>query len=147
MAVRQYVKDQAATGGASMGDGSLVRIMWTGLTSATSDTGQPAPYGEWADRTWHIFCTNYLTGVQSTIGGGTISILGSNDYDPVTDASNYTSAILTDQNGNPMTYTAVALKQGTEAPLWAWPAVTAGTGLVATVILVARRIQPMITGG
>lgn len=144
MATRNYTKDWAVT--ASSGDNSLIRIQWVGLLNG--DVGQPAPWSEWADRTLQVWAQNYITGVASVLGaGGSLSIEGSNDYDPVTNTVG-TWTILTDQNGVAMTFTAIALKQGTEAPLWVRPHVTAGDGTTnGVVIMAARRIQPQITGG
>lgn len=146
MAVRPYTKDQAVT--ASMGDGSLIRIQWTALTFTTLDSGQPAPWAEWADRTFHAWATNFITGVVSVIGaGGNLILEGSNDYDPNTDVANATWAPLTSQTGTVLnTVTAVAIVQGTESPLWVRPRISAGDGTTScNVILCARRIQPQIT--
>jgi hypothetical protein len=142
MTIRTYTKDQAIT--ASMGDQSLIRIQWTGLLNG--DTGQPVPWGEWADRTFSVWCQNYATGASSTIGvGGQLTIEGCNDYDPVTNSAGGTWVTLTDQQGSLMAFSAAALKQGSEAPLWVRPHVTNGDGTTsATVVMAARRFQPMI---
>ena len=146
MATRNAVIDLGASA-SSMGDHSIRRIMWTGLTNATSDVGSWVPFSEWADRQVHFWCANYLTAVASVIGaGGSISIQGTNDYDPVTNSAGYTFAILNDLNNNPLTQTANVIRAISEAPLWIRPAVIAGDGTTnGTVIIVARRLQPMIS--
>lgn len=135
--------------GAGTGAPGLKRIYWQALVNG--DTGQPVPFAEWADRTVHAWANQIDTAAASVIGaGGSVSIEGSNDYQPVANsdgdpANAGTWIVLTDQNGVAMTYTAVALKQMTEAPLWIRPHVTAGDGTTAcNVVLIARRIQPQI---
>jgi hypothetical protein len=96
---------------------------WTGLLNG--DDGVPFSYPDWADRCIQVFGT---FGV-----GGSISIQGSND------GVNYST--LTDQNGVLMTFTANAIKQMSEAPLYIKPIVTAGDGTTnLSAVLVARRL-------
>lgn len=142
MALKQGTRDQATS--ASQGDGSVSRIRWDQL--ANTDTGSPVSLPEWADRTVHAGC-NRVDGTTATVfgAGGSVSLEGSNDYDPAVAGNAGTWIVLTDQNGVAMTYTAASLKQMTEAPLWVRPRVTAGDGSTnINVVLVVRRSQPMI---
>lgn len=141
MTVQNATLDQSASG-ATRGDGSFYRIRWAAL--ANGDSGAPLAMGEWADRSIHVWAQTSVGGASVLGAGGSVSIEGSNDYDPVTNTTGSWIA-LTDQNGVVMTYTAAALKQMTEAPLWIRPRVTAGDGTTScNVVLCARRIQPMI---
>jgi hypothetical protein len=148
MAVQICSIDDAKNAG---GSPSVKRIYWAPM--ANGDTGIPIPFPDWADRTIQCWTLAIDTGASSVIGvGGSVSIEGSNDYQPfamdTSDPANAgTWTVLTDQNGVAMTYTAVALKQMTEAPLFVRPHVTAGDGTtLCNVVLVMRRIQPQLRG-
>lgn len=149
MAVQSVTIDDGRESG--QGSPSLKRVYWQPLLNG--DTGMPVNFPDWADRTIHVWSNQIDTAAVSVIGvGGSVSIEGSNDYQPAitTDGDPVnagTWVVMTDQNGAAMTYTALALKQMTEAPLWIRPHVTAGDGTTScNVVLCMRRIQPLLRG-
>lgn len=104
---------------------------WSGLTKTTDDVGNalhldPRIFGA-TDRSIQITGT---TGV-----GGTIVIQGSNQVVP----TNWDT--LTDAAGDPLSFTAVGLRQILEATAWIRPAVTAGDGntLFVATLYAAKR--------
>lgn len=150
MATRNAVMDNGKA--ATKGDFSIIRVSWSGLLNG--DVGAPLAASEWPDRTVQVAAIAPSSGVASVLGAGfSISMEGSNDYIPsLEDGGNPANAgtwtILTDQNGAAMTYSAIALKQMTEAPLWVRPHVTAGDGTTnVAVVLSGRRSQSMMRGG
>ncbi|HET6497411.1 MAG TPA: hypothetical protein VM285_02985 [Polyangia bacterium] len=99
-------------------------VLWSGLTNATSDTGEPFPMASAADRSVQV---------KGTFGaGGTAVIEGSND--------GITYATLNDPALAPLSFNAAGLRQVTELPLWIRPRITAGDGTTdLEVILLVRR--------
>ena len=100
---------------------SVKLCTWPSLVNG--DAGAPLQFTEWADRAMQVYGT---FGV-----GGTIVWEGSNDQ--------VAWSTLTDASGVGMSYTAAALKQMTEAPIWVRPRVTAGDGTTALVASIAMR--------
>lgn len=92
---------------------NCVTLTWTGLTQATTDSGEPAQYPHFNDKCVHV---------TGTLGvNGAVAIEGSND------GTNY--KVLTDPQGNALTINAVnTIEQIMEAPLYIRPNVTAGDG-------------------
>jgi hypothetical protein len=88
-------------------------LTWAGLLGSTTDTGEPAEYPQFNDKTVHV---------NGTLGvGGSVSIEGSNN--------NVNWKVLTDPQGNPLTFTAVnMIEQIMECPRYIRPNVTAGDG-------------------
>jgi hypothetical protein len=103
-------------------------IKWTGLTQATTDTGQPYTLsGKYADKCIHVF---------GTLGvGGKLAIQGSNEATP----ANW--VVVSDQAGTALEVTAVPkVKQVLENTLQIRPAVTAGDGTTTfSCLLVVRK--------
>lgn len=97
-----------------LGDGSVVKISWTTLTTTNAD-GAPIPlaYAGWADRSVQVI---------GTFGsGGTLVWEGSNDG-----GTTYTT--LTDPQGNAISKQAAAMETVLELSELARPRVTAGDG-------------------
>jgi hypothetical protein len=108
------------------GDGSVIKCVWTGLT--TNDTGVPFKMVEFADR-----CVQ----ITGTFGGATVNIKGSND------GTNYD--FLTDPQGNNIAKTVQSAEAITECMEYLRPDVSGGAGTSVTITLVARRNNPMRT--
>ena len=117
-----------STGALSTYDGSLFQWTWV-LTTAVPD-GLPIEWTEWADRT---------TQATGTFGGATCAIEGSNDnvnWFTLSNAAGATAA----------TFTAAGVKTIIELPRYMRPNLTVvGVGATITVILVARRANPLRT--
>lgn len=110
-------------------DGSVLTFSWTPLTSTNTD-GAPIRSTQWADR--------YFT-ATGTWGGATLSIEGSNDGTNWFTLSNAAG-------GTAATFTANGGKSIIEIPQFIRPNLsTAGTGASITVLLTARRVNPMRT--
>lgn len=105
--------------------GNAVLLTWPLLTFATTDTGAPAQWVEYADR-----CVQ----VTGTFGvGGSVTLQGSND------GTNW--ATLADPQGNALTITAAKLEQVLELPRYVRPIITAGDGTTSlTVSICMRRV-------
>jgi len=97
-------------------------VAWSGLTSATTDTGSPLEMGGSADRSIQI---------TGTFGaGGTLLFEGSND--------GTTYATLTDPQGNALSITAAKIETVMELCRFVRPRISAGDGttsLVCTMFL------------
>lgn len=107
------------------GDDSVAIYTWA-LTSANTD-GLPIEWVQWADRCF--------TGT-GTWGGATLTIQGSNDGS--------TWVTLNNAQGTAATATADKALQIVEVPRFVRPNLTtAGVGAAVTVILCARRAQPL----
>lgn len=104
---------------------NTVVVTWTGLTNATSDTGVPIGFHDYADRTAQV---------KGTLGtGGNCQIQGSND-------GGTTWAALTDPQGNALDFGAAKVEQVIEMTELIRPAITAGDGTTSlTCILTMRR--------
>lgn len=98
--------------------------VWTGLTQATLDSGEPFEGNEYGDRSIQI---------SGTFGaGGSINVEGSNN--------GTVWAILADPQGNALTFTTAKIEQVLEAVRYIRPIVTAGDGTTSlTATLFARR--------
>jgi hypothetical protein len=96
---------------------------------ANGDTGEPFQQSDWADRCFQI---------SGTFGaGGSISIEGSND------GANW--SVLSDMNGNAMTYSSATVKQANEAPMFVRPHVTSGDGTTSlNVTVLGRKINSLL---
>lgn len=95
-------------------------ITWSGLLNG--DDGASSQWTDFADRCFQV------TGTFGT--GGSLAIEGSND--------NVTWHILSDPQGNPLTFTTGRIEQVLELPRYVRPRVTAGdatTDLVATLCM------------
>jgi hypothetical protein len=116
------------------GDGSLLVATWN-LTTA-DPTGTAISYPEWADRTWQSGKSG------DTLGGSVTSIQGCNTN---TDAD--FSTLSNAAGAAALTFAALQLtKTVIELPLYMRPKLTTpGVGAIVTVILVARRANPMRT--
>lgn len=109
-------------------DGSVVTWTWT-LTTANAD-GAVLEWPEWADRTFTA---------TGTWGGATLSIQGSGD------GTNWVTLNKV-AGGTAATATADAAMAIIEVPRYVRPNLTvAGAGATVTVILTARRANPMRT--
>lgn len=112
----------------STGDGSVITCTWV-LTSTDVD-GAPFQFTEWADRTWHAY---------GTWGGATLALQGSSAAsfaNPFTlsNGAGGSASVLTGDGG-------IA---SIELPLTVRPKLTtAGSGATVTVVLTARRSQPL----
>lgn len=84
---------------------------WTGLLASPElDTGDPLDASSLSDKTVQV---------SGTFGtGGSLQVQGSNDK------TNW--FILTDPQGNPLTFTAAGIEQVMENPKWIRPAINAG---------------------
>lgn len=95
-------------------------ITWSGLLNG--DDGAAAQWTDFADRCFQV---------TGTFGaGGSLTIEGSND------GTNW--SILSDPQGNPLTFTTGRIEQALELPRYVRPRVTAGDGttnLVATLCM------------
>jgi hypothetical protein len=100
-------------------------VNWSGLTGG--DTGQPMTYSSLADKTVQVF---------GTIGAA-ITIEGSNDPNVLLSPGSAVWATLTDNFGNPLSFTTAGLNLITEAPQFVRPKCAAGS-TNATVIIVAN---------
>lgn len=102
--------------------GTVKLVTWTDLLNG--DTGSAAQWCDFADR-----CVQ----VTGTFGaGGSVSIQGSND--------GITFSILSDPQGNALTFTSTKLEQALEIPRYVIPVVTAGDGTTnLTVTILMRR--------
>lgn len=94
---------------------------WGGLLA--DDDGEPVRLAVYSDRSVQV---------SGTFGGASVTIGGSND--------GITYHALTGTDGQPLTFTAGALKQVVELPVWIKPRVFGGNGTTnLTVILAGRR--------
>jgi hypothetical protein len=89
------------------------RVIWTGLTFTSTDDGSAVELHRYADRSVQV------TGTFGT--GGSVSLEGSND-------DGTTWKVLTDPQGNPVTFTSAGIEQITEITQKVRPRVTAGDG-------------------
>lgn len=111
-------------------DGSVIIYTWP-LIATANPNGAPIRATQFADR--------YFTVKASVWGAATLTIEGSNDgtnFWPLSNAAGGTAA----------TFTADGGKSIIELPLWIRPNLTVvGTAASMTVVLVARRANPMRT--
>lgn len=116
MAVRSLAVQRLST--------NVLVATWTGLTNATSDTGEPLDLLDFAD---------YTVEFTGTFGaGGTIVLEGSN-----VGSAYYT---LNDVQASAITKTSAGIEQVAEAPRWIRPRVSAGDGTTSlTCTIYARR--------
>lgn len=99
-------------------------VVWTGLTFATTDDGQPLQMPGSADRSVQV------TGTFGT--GGSVRIQGSND------GTNYVA--LTDPQGNALNITAAGIEAVQEITRYIRPLITAGDGSTSlTVTMLVRK--------
>lgn len=91
-------------------------VTWSAL--ANGDDGTPLEALDFPGRCFQV------TGTFGT--GGSVSIQGSND------GTNW--AVLSDTQGNAMTFTATKIEQCQDLPRYVRPAVTAGDGTTALVV-------------
>jgi len=95
------------------GNNNILLVSWLGL--ANGDEGEPFTLGQYADRSIHIL---------GTFGaGGTVELHGSNNR------SDY--ALLSDNQGDNLSFLTGALSQILEITLDVKPVVTAGDGTTA----------------
>jgi hypothetical protein len=110
----------------SSNNGSVKQFTWA-LTTAVPD-GVPMEWIEWADRTWQAV---------GAFGGATVSIQGSND------GTNWFS-LTNAAGGAVVSFTAAGGAATIELPRYVRPNLTVvGSGAAITVIVVARRANPM----
>jgi hypothetical protein len=103
------------------GDGENATITWAHL--ATGDSGRAtSEHADFNERTVHVF---------GTFGGATVSVKGS------LDGVNY--AVLTDPQGNALTFTEERLEAISEATPYLKPEVTGGAAADITVVVFAKR--------
>ncbi len=108
------------------GDDSCVLFTWA-LTSTNTD-GLPIEWTQWSDR-----CLQFV----GTWGGATLTMQGSND------GTNWFT-LSKAANGNDFTATADGGEQVIETPRFFRPNLTtAGVGASISVLLLARRNQPL----
>lgn len=120
MAVRSFV---LATNPPTQDYDGVTIGSWSGLTNATSDTGEPVALPNRADRSVQV---------TGTFGaGGTIVIEGT------LDGTNYVT--LTDPQGNALSKTAAFLEAISEAVKFVRPRVTAGDGTTSLVCTILFR--------
>jgi len=113
-------------------DGSLA--VWTWNLTTADPFGTPVEWPEWADVTWHI--------TNTTWGGATLTLQGSNVAAPATGTSADWFTLNNAAGGTALTFTAGANAGCTsiETPRWIRPALTtAGVGAVVRVLLMRRR--------
>ena|SRR3990167_7608547 len=96
-----------------------VLVTWVAL--AIGDTGEPVSLLDYPDKT---------VTVEGTIGGGTLTMQGSND------GTNYYS--LTDPQGSAIALTAAGIKLITENPVWIRPSASGGAPTFQVRILCRR---------
>lgn len=108
-------------------DGSVKSITYTGLSEADTSP-EDFEFVEYADKSVQVI---------GTFAGGTVSIEGSNN------GSDW--AVLTDPQGNPLTFTTAKIEQIEEFTRFVRPRVTSGTGLNIVVVFVVRRQNNMRT--
>lgn len=122
MAVRSFTAEHVGPG--------IVRIVWSGLTKATDDTG--APYSDY-------YTDGKIVQVEGTFGtGGSVSIQSTLEATP----TNYRT--INDPQGNALTFTSARIEAVQEPNGVIRPAVTAGdndTNLTVTLITVVRPKQ------
>lgn len=106
---------ERAVTGFAVSDQGRVSWSWTGLVSASSDTGEEVNVGLWSD-----IC---IQGFGTFGGSGTITVEGSND-------GGTTWATLHDHTGADAIFTAAGIKQIAETP-GAIRVLAGGTGLDA----------------
>lgn len=100
--------------------GSAKSVAWA---LANGESGDPVEFGDFPDRSVQI---------GGTFGaGGTVVIKGSND------GVNY--IVLTDPQGNPLSFTAEGIEAISEVTEFLRPAVTAGDGTTAITITAFMR--------
>lgn len=105
--------------------GAMAIIQWSGLTGG--DTGQPMAYSNLADKTVQIL---------GTIGGN-ITIEGSNDTNVILNPGSAVWQTLTDNLGNPLSFSSAGIKLIAESPRYLRPNCAAGT-TNAIVIIIAN---------
>lgn len=112
------------------GDGSVKKFSYAALTT-TNTSGEWIAWAQWADRSVQV---------TGTFGaGGNLNIEGSND-------GGTTAAILTDPQGNALSFTATKIEQITEVCELVRPKVSAGDGTTSlAAVFVCRRANPMRT--
>lgn len=130
--------DPVITRQISGGDMSLIQVTWVLTTADPKGTGFEGP--EWADRTWQFGKTG------DTLGGAVGSVQGAhNDVDG--DYSTLSNAA----GATPLTFNALppttgAVKTVLELTRFMRPNLTTpGAGASITVVMVARRANPMRT--
>lgn len=100
---------------------NCITITWDLLTFTGLDTGTPAEYPNFNDKTVQV------VGTLGTLGS--INITGSND------GVNY--KVLTDPQGNALTFTAVNMIETiSECPRYIRPEVTAGDGTTSFKVII-----------
>lgn len=116
----------------SQGDGSIMKATWN-LTTA-DPTGDAISLPEWADRTWQFGKSG------DTLGGSVMTVQGCNTG---TDAD--FSGLSNAAGAAALTFNALqSTKTVLELPLYMRPKLTTpGAGAVVTVIMIARRANPM----
>jgi hypothetical protein len=101
-------------------------VRWAALTQTGLDDGTPFGAFPGADRSVHV---------SGTFGvGGSLTLEGSNQATPTT------WVVLTDPQGNALTFTSERLEQISEYTRWVRPRVTAGDGTTSLNV-------DLITGG
>lgn len=107
------------------GDPANMRITWAAM--ANGDSGSPAKFPQWADRSIQVL--------------GTFGAAGNLRWEGSNDETNYVA--LTDGQGNALDFTAAKIEGVQEVPLVTRPRVTAGDGTTSiTVVAIFRRNQP-----
>lgn len=110
------------------GDGSAMLVVWTPVTSATSDTCSPVSYPKHGDKSIHV---------SGTFGGGSVACNGSNNgatYAPLNDPSSTIIAI-----------TAEKIKAVLENTRYVQPAISGGTSMSVTVAMLFQFANPART--
>lgn len=115
-------------------DGSVG--MWTWLLTTADPTGDAVEMPEWADRTWQFGKSG------DTLGGSVMTVQGANTN---TDADFF--GLSNAAGAAALTFNAIpSVKTVIELPRFMRPKLTTpGAGASVTVILVARRANPMRT--
>lgn len=90
-------------------------VVWAGM--AANDVGQPTSNCQYTDKSVQV---------SGTFGGAALLLEGSNNG---TDW-----AVLTDPQGNPLTFTAAKIEMVTEATLYVRPRVSGGDGTTALTV-------------
>jgi hypothetical protein len=127
--------DPTVTYNVSTSDRSVVMVTWV-LTTADAE-GTPFEGPEWADRTWQFGKTG------DTLGGADGMIVGSHFATPLADFAQLSNAV----GGVPIAFNALgSVKTVVELSRFMRPRLgTTGAGASITVVMLARRANPMRT--
>ena len=114
--------------GSGRGDGSVVRLIWTPVTSA--DSCAPVCMPEYADKSVQAL---------GTFGSASVALNGSND-------GGVTYAALRDPGGTTFALTSAGIKAVLENTEWVQPSITGGDGTQSlSICMVLRLSNPLRT--